>query len=94
MGEDHEEDIEDPDDVPSEDQTNQSADPMPFAETSNESEYPRSDGDDAEDQTDNPIQAKIIFADAFCHNNDFLSRKMIPFPKENLNGLCKKKPCE
>ena len=54
MGEDHENDVEDPNDVPPEDQTNQSANPMPFFETSHKAEDPRSDGDNAKDQRDDP----------------------------------------
>lgn len=49
MGEDHEDDVEDPDDVPAQENAEQSAHPMSFFEPGHETEDPRSDGDDAKD---------------------------------------------
>lgn len=60
VGQDHADDVEDPDDVPSEEDTEEGADPMSFFKTSDETEDPRSDGDDAEDQADEPRPTEII----------------------------------
>ena len=54
VGEDHEDDVEDPDDVPAEDQADEGADPMTFFEAGDEAQDPRGDRDDAEDQRNDP----------------------------------------
>lgn len=54
VGEDHEDDVEDPDDVPAEDQADEGADPMAFFEPGDEAQDPRGDRDDAEDQRNDP----------------------------------------
>lgn len=46
MGEDHTNDIEYPDDVPTKDHSNKSAYPVTLFESSNKSKNPRSDWDD------------------------------------------------
>ena len=64
---DHEDDVENPDDVPAQENTQKRANPMAFLETGDESQDPRSDGNDAEDQTNDPAQPKIILTCFTCH---------------------------
>ena len=75
MGDDHADDVENPDDVPAQEDTQQGADPMSFLETGDESEDPGSDGDDAEDQAHQPRPTEIVFARFFGHYEFLLWRK-------------------
>ena len=49
MGEDHEDDVQNPDDVPTEDQTDEGAYPMAFLKAGHKPKDPWGDGNDAKD---------------------------------------------
>ncbi len=64
LADDHEDEVEDPDNGESEDQTNDARNDFSLGETRNEAAYPRSYGDNCEDYADNVRESEII---AFCH---------------------------
>ena len=67
MGEDHEQKVQDPDDVPPEEDTDQSADPVPFFKTGDDTQNKRSDGDDRQDEGHDPRKTEIVLARILCH---------------------------
>ena len=64
---DHENQIEDPDNIPAEDQSNNSCNDLSFRKARNETADPGSDGDNCQNHADNITQTKIVAF--FCHNS-------------------------
>ncbi len=66
----HENDVANPDDVPTEYQTNDTGNDLSVAKARNESQYPRSNGDNCKDYANDVRKSEVI---ALCHgSNSFL----------------------
>ena len=76
---DHEDEVEDPDDVPAQEKAQDPGEDLPFHKARDETAHPRSDGDDRQDHADEIVQAEIVF---------FGSHDMICTPKvgQTLGG--------
>lgn len=66
MSEDHEDEVKHPNDVPTEDKSDETCNDCAIFETGDETQNPRCDRNDCKDQTNDPTKTKIIFV--VCHN--------------------------
>ena len=86
---DHEDEIEDPDDVPAQEKAQDPGEDLPFHKARDEAAHPRSDGDDRQDHADEIAQAEIVFFGS--HDSpSFFDTTIVLFGGGNVNLLTKK----
>lgn len=86
---DHEDEVEDPDDVPAQEKAQDPGEDLPFHKARDEAAYPRSDGDDRQDHADEIVQAEIVFFGS--HDSpSFFDTTIVLFGGGNVNLLTKK----
>ena len=86
---DHEDEIEDPDDVPAQEKAQDPGEDLPFHKARDEAAHPRSDGDDRQDHADEIVQAEIVFFGS--HDSpSFFDTTIVLFGGGNVNLLTKK----
>ena len=67
LANDHEDDVANPNDVESEDKTDQTSNDFAFAKSGDSTADPAGYGDDCENQANDPAKTKVI-STSFCHN--------------------------
>lgn len=86
---DHEDEVEDPDDVPAQEKAQDPGEDLPFHKARDEAAHPRSDGDDRQDHADEIVQAEIVFFGS--HDSpSFFDTTIVLFGGGNVNLLTKK----
>lgn len=91
---DHEDEVEDPDDVPAQEKAQDPGEDLPFHKARDEAAHPRSDGDDRQDHADEIAQAEIVFFGSHDSPSFFDTtictlwrRKCQPFDKKGRKNL-------